>query len=131
MGAGAPTEAKWNEFLSKTGLDAYRGRVAERNALDAPWIHTLDFHYDFEIPITAVKAQITFDVLNLINLIDSNSGLMRYVNNQTYTAAHLLGNGRGHGQADVHRQLRRARRGHGSTPPTTSARAGRSSSARA
>jgi hypothetical protein len=83
-GAGAPTEAKWNEFLSKTGLDAYQGRVADRNALDAPWTHTLDFHYDFEIPITAVKAQITFDVLNLINLVDSDSGLMRYVFNQTY-----------------------------------------------
>ncbi len=85
-GTGAPTEAKWNDFLSKTGLDAYQGRVAERNAFDAPWTHTLDFHYDFEIPITAVKAQITFDVLNLINLIDSNSGLMRYVNFQTYNA---------------------------------------------
>ncbi len=84
-GTGAPTEAKWNEFLSKTGLDAYRGRVSERNALDAPWTHTLDFHYDFEVPITAVKAQVTFDVLNLINLVDSNSGLMRYVFNQTYS----------------------------------------------
>jgi hypothetical protein len=84
-GTGAPTEAKWNEFLSKTGLDAYRGRVSERNALDAPWTHTLDFHYDFEIPITAVKAQVTFDVLNLINLVDSDSGLMRYVFNQTYS----------------------------------------------
>ncbi|MBK9968253.1 MAG: hypothetical protein IPP07_26685 [Holophagales bacterium] len=36
LGAGAPDEATWNQFLSATGLDAYRGRVAERNALDAP-----------------------------------------------------------------------------------------------
>lgn len=85
-GAGAPTEEKWNEFLGQTGLDAYRGKVSARNELDAPWTHTLDFHYDFEVPITAVKAQITFDVLNLINLIDSNSGLLRYVNFQTYNA---------------------------------------------
>lgn len=85
-GAGAPTEEKWNEFLSKTGLDAYRGRVLDRNALDAPWTHTLDFHYDFEIPITVVKAQFTFDVLNLLNLVDNSWGLMRYVNNQTYSA---------------------------------------------
>jgi hypothetical protein len=84
-GTGAPTEAQWNEFLTRTGLDKYRGRVVERNAQDAPWTHTLDFHYDFEVPITAVRAQITFDVLNLINLIDSNSGLLRYVFNQTYT----------------------------------------------
>ncbi len=83
-GTGAPTEAQWNEFLSRSGLEGYRGRVAERNALDAPWTQTLDFHYDFEVPITAVKAQITFDVLNLVNLIDSNSGILRYVFNQTF-----------------------------------------------
>jgi hypothetical protein len=90
-GAGAPTEAEWNEFLARTGLDEFRGRVAERNALDAPWIRSLDFHYDFEVPITVVKAQITFDVLNLINLIDSNSGLLRYVSNQTYSALNYSG----------------------------------------
>ena len=91
LGAGAPDEATWNQFLSATGLDAYRGRVAERNALDAPWLRSLDFHYDFEVPITAIKAQITFDVLNLINLIDNNSGLQRYVNFQTYTALNYSG----------------------------------------
>jgi hypothetical protein len=85
-GAGAPTEAGWNDWLSYTGLDKYRGRVSERNGLDAPWIHTLDFHYDITIPISVVQFQLTFDVLNLINLIDKNSGLLRYVSNQTYTA---------------------------------------------
>jgi outer membrane receptor for ferrienterochelin and colicin len=90
-GAGAPTEAQWNDFLAKTGLDAYRGRTAERNGLDAPWIHSLDFHYDFEVPITAIRAQITFDVLNLVNLIDSNSGLLRTVNFQTYSALNYSG----------------------------------------
>lgn len=90
-GAAAPTEAEWNSFLATTGLDAYRGRIAERNGLDAPWIRSLDFHYDFEVPITAIKAQITFDVLNLFNLIDSNSGLIRYVNFQTYSALNYSG----------------------------------------
>lgn len=85
-GAGAPTEADWNTFLATTGLDKYRGQVAARNGLDAPWIRSLDFHYDFEIPISVIKTQITFDVLNLINLIDSDKGLLRYVSNQTYNA---------------------------------------------
>ncbi|HRY45819.1 MAG TPA: hypothetical protein P5164_17950, partial [Thermoanaerobaculia bacterium] len=67
------------------------GRVAERNALDAPWIRSLDFHYDFELPISVVKTQITFDVLNLINLVDNNSGLLRYVSNQTYSALNYSG----------------------------------------
>lgn|GEM_PF-2002232 len=33
-GAGAPTEAQWNTFVSTTGLDKYRGQVAPRNALN-------------------------------------------------------------------------------------------------
>ena len=90
-GAGAPTEDKWNTFLATTGLDMYRGRVAPRNALSAPWIHTLDFHYDITLPISVVQVQLTFDVLNLINLLDSNSGLLRYVNFQTYTALNYSG----------------------------------------
>ncbi len=35
--------------------------------------------------------QLSFDVLNLINLINSNSGLLRYVNFQTYTALNYSG----------------------------------------
>ena len=90
-GAGAPTEDQWNTFLATTGLVNYRGQVAPRNALDAPWIHSLDFHYDVTLPITVVQVQLTFDVLNLINLINSNSGLLRYVSNQTYSALNYSG----------------------------------------
>ncbi|MCL4806794.1 MAG: carboxypeptidase regulatory-like domain-containing protein [Thermoanaerobaculia bacterium] len=90
-GTGAPTEAEWNAFLSRSGLDAYRGRIAERNALDAPWTRSLDFHYDIEIPISVIKTQITLDLLNLINFIDSDAGLIRYVNFQTYTPLSYTG----------------------------------------
>ena len=90
-GAGAPTEAQWNSFLGTTGLDKYRGQLLPRNALDAPWIHTLDFHYDVTLPISVVQVQLSFDILNLINLIDHNSGLVRYVQNQTYTALSYSG----------------------------------------
>ena len=85
-GTGVPTEADWNDFLSRTGLNKYRGQVAARNGLDAPWIRTLDFHYDVELPITAVRVQLTADVLNLLNLLNNNWGLIRYVTNQTYSA---------------------------------------------
>jgi len=90
-GAGAPTEAQWNTFVSTTGLDKYRGQIAPRNALDAPWIHSLDFHYDVELPISVVRVQLTFDVLNLFNLIDSNSGLLRFVSFQTTTPLNYSG----------------------------------------
>jgi len=85
-GAGAPSEVDWNNFLTNSGLDKYRGSVAPRNALYAPWINTLDFHYDVSLPISVANVQLTFDILNLINLIDNNAGLLRYVTNQTYTA---------------------------------------------
>ena len=90
-GAGAPTEAQWDTFLATTGLGKYRGEVEPRNALDAPWIHSLDFHYDVTLPITVVQVQLTFDILNLINLINHNSGLLRYVTNQTYSALNYSG----------------------------------------
>jgi hypothetical protein len=90
-GTGAPTEAQWNTFLSTTGLDKYRGQVEPRNALSAPWIHSLDFHYDVTLPISVVQVQLTFDVLNLVNLIDSNAGLIRYVSFQTYSALNYSG----------------------------------------
>ena len=85
-GAAPPTEDQWNTFVATTGLDNYRGRTMPRNALDAPWIHTLDFHYDVTLPISVVNVQLSFEILNLINLIDHNHGLLRYVQNQTYTA---------------------------------------------
>jgi hypothetical protein len=90
-GAGAPTEAQWNDYLSMTGLDKYRGRVEPRNALDAPWIHSLDFHYDITLPITVVQVQLSFDVMNLLNLLNSNWGLLRFVSNQTYSALSYSG----------------------------------------
>jgi hypothetical protein len=90
-GAGAPTAEQWDIFLSTTGLDKFRGRTMPRNALDAPWIHTLDFHYDVTLPISVVNVQLSFEILNLINLIDRNHGLLRYVQNQTYSAVAYSG----------------------------------------
>jgi hypothetical protein len=90
-GAAPPTEAQWNTFLDTTGLYKYKGQVMPRNALDAPWIHTLDFHYDFAVPIWETQVQLSADILNLINLIDKNSGLLRFVSNQTYSALSYTG----------------------------------------
>jgi hypothetical protein len=85
-GAGAPSEADWNNFLSSTGLDKYRGQIEPRNALTSPWNRSLDFHYDVELPIKVIRTQLTFDILNLVNLFDSSKGIIQYVPNQTYSA---------------------------------------------
>ena len=44
-----------------------------------------------ELPITVVQVQLTFDVMNLINLIDSNQDGSPFVANQTYTAVTYSG----------------------------------------
>ena len=80
------TYEQWNDFLKWTGLDSQKGEIMERNSLRAPWNRSLDFHYDLELPISVIQTQVTFDVLNVINLIDSDKGLQRYVSNQAFAA---------------------------------------------
>ena len=79
------TVAQWESFLSWTGLDAYRGSIAKKASAVTPWNRSLDFHYDLELPIKVVRTQFTFDVLNLLNLIDKNQGAIYGVSNQSYT----------------------------------------------
>lgn len=81
---GATLE-QFEAFLAWTGLDEYRGRIAPRNSGTSPWNRSLDFHYDIELPISVIRTQFTFDILNLLNLIDKDKGAIRYVNYSTYT----------------------------------------------
>jgi hypothetical protein len=80
------TADQFDAFLQATGLDKYRGQVAPRNALTSPWNTSLDFHYDVIVPISVIRTQLTFDILNLVNLLDSSRGIIQFVPNQTYTA---------------------------------------------
>ena len=61
-------------------LADFIGRIHERNTCRAPWINTLDFRFNVGLPFKRVKTEITMDVLNLINLFDSQSGLLEYAN---------------------------------------------------
>jgi hypothetical protein len=61
-------------------LADFIGRIHERNACRAPWINTFDARLNVGLPFKRVKAEITWDVLNLINLFDRNGGLLEYAN---------------------------------------------------
>lgn len=63
---------------SDAGLDAARGSIVSRNASVGPWTHSLDLRYALDIPVVGKSFQITFDILNLGNLIDKDSGVVRY-----------------------------------------------------
>ena len=61
-------------------LSDFIGKIQERNACRSPWQNTLDFRLNVGLPFKRVKAEITWDVLNLINLLDRNNGLLLYAN---------------------------------------------------
>ena len=65
---------------SEKCLSDYIGKIHERNACRAPWTNTLDFRLNLGLPFRRVKAELTWDVLNVINLIDKEKGLLRYAN---------------------------------------------------
>jgi hypothetical protein len=61
-------------------LADYIGKIHERNACRAPWMNTLDGRFNLGLPFKRVKAEITLDVLNMINLFDNQGGLIKYAN---------------------------------------------------
>ena len=58
---------------------AVRRQIIPRNACRAPWTNTLDGRFAMQLPFERVKAEITLDTLNLINLINSENGLFQYM----------------------------------------------------
>jgi len=73
------TAADLDAYIRLFGLEEFRGGIAPRNFNRSPWVNTLDFRAAFKLPIQRVSAEITLDMLNLINLFDSNAGLVEYV----------------------------------------------------
>jgi len=61
------------------GLNGARGGIVERNASRAPWIHQLDFHYGVKVPFGRYEPEVTLDIFNFGNLIDSDTGTVRFV----------------------------------------------------
>ena len=73
------------------GLDAARGSIVRRNVSFAPWNHTLDFRFAQDIPVAGRRFQITFDVENLLNLFDSDSGQVRFLRFNEDSPVELIG----------------------------------------
>jgi carboxypeptidase family protein len=75
------TFADFQQFInSMSCLSDFVGRTQERNACRSPWSNTMDFRLNVGLPFKRVKAEITWDILNLINLFDSQKGLFEYAN---------------------------------------------------
>lgn len=78
-------KALFSSFLDSVGLQAGSGKAPKRNSLSQPWTRRLDFHYEIGLPpIMGARLLVQADVLNLLNIFDSDTGVQRFVLNNTY-----------------------------------------------
>ena len=76
------TAADWENYVAgDAGLQKYRGQVMEKGASRAPWTDQLDLRGALGIPVSKVKLEVTFDLLNTLNLLNSDWGV---VDNATF-----------------------------------------------
>jgi len=85
------TYAELDAYISQDEcLSSHRGQIAPRNCSVGPWSHTLDLHLSQEIPIGFGHLELTADIVNLMNLLDEDSGQQRFVNFNSVTVADFL-----------------------------------------
>ncbi len=75
--------ATYQDFIGLIAADdclaEYIGTIIPRNACRAPWTNTFDGRVAVQLPFKRVRAEVTLDMLNLINLFDSEKGLYEYM----------------------------------------------------
>lgn len=67
-------------FVESTTLQSYKGRVVPRMSERSPWVDRLDLSLRQELPIWGkVKAEFTLNLINALNLINDEWGLVKEV----------------------------------------------------
>ncbi len=130
------TNGTWSqleEYLNRFGLMQYAGGVAPRNVNNQPYITQTDLAIRQNIPIPGNSSlQISLDIFNFWNLIDSDSGVVEYVNFGTVTPVTYRGvTDDGKPIYELRERRHRSRRTPTSSSTTTCVRAGGSASASA
>jgi hypothetical protein len=70
-------------------LKEYQGRILPRNALREPWVNQLDLRLQQQVPLGGTQnLQFTLDMQNVLNLLNPDWGLQRYVD---FQSANLFG----------------------------------------
>lgn len=86
--------ADFNEFIENDPyLSTRRGQYAERNGARTPWNYRADIRADYMMLLNKEKGtslEITFDLMNVLNLINRKWGWQYYVPNITNTSYFLL-----------------------------------------
>jgi hypothetical protein len=81
VAASAAFGAAVNGFISGSGLERYRGQIAPRNVFNSPWVSNANLRLAQEIPLgwKDLRAVVTLDVQNILNLINNNWGQLASV----------------------------------------------------
>ena len=94
----ADQQTAWNqlnEYIEgDPALADARGSIVARNASREPWYHTLDARLAQDIPLPVLKdnrLQLTLDIVNLLNMLNSEWGKLQYVSNQNDTPVTFKG----------------------------------------
>jgi hypothetical protein len=68
--------AAFEQFLTDSGLSAYRGFTVPRNSFNSPWAGTFDLRIAQQLPSGGIpgKAIFYFDIENVLNLLNSDWG---------------------------------------------------------
>lgn len=92
----AQQQQAFDQFISDNGLEKYRGQIAPRNGFLLPWNNRFDVRLSQTLfnnmATKGDKVQITLDVLNFGNLLNSEWGIQDY-NVSSYGAAVLAKSG--------------------------------------
>jgi hypothetical protein len=73
------TADQFEAYVSQDkGLQKYRGQITPKGAARAPWTNQLDLRAALGIPVSSVKLEVTFDILNVLNLLNSDWGVIDF-----------------------------------------------------
>jgi outer membrane receptor for ferrienterochelin and colicin len=74
------------DYFAAAGLDPLAGRAMDRYEASEPWTRQLDLHYELGLPVFGgVQSMLTADVANILAMVDSDYGNVRYVANQNFS----------------------------------------------
>ena len=75
----ANNAALFDDFINRSGLGKYRGKIAPRNAFNSKWFTRIDLHLSQEIPTFVGDSRVTLfaDVENFTNFLNKKWGQIR------------------------------------------------------
>ncbi len=76
----AAEQSAFFNFLDRSGLNKFAGRISPRNAFDQSWTSDLDIRIQQDIPLPGLQhsLKLFFDIENVLNLFDDGANVQRF-----------------------------------------------------